>query len=169
MVEIRPQPGPQEAFLSSSADIVFYGGAAGGGKTWALLLEPLRHINNKDFAAVIFRRNSTQVRNPGGLWTESSELYPTLGATGSETVLEWRFPGGALVKFAHLEHEKTRLNWQGAQIPCQPQPQLRGRRFNRFGRGVLEESRDRHIVVRRRSERRGRQLSSQRQGPHSRA
>lgn len=117
MVEIRPQAGPQEAFLSSSADIVFYGGAAGGGKTWALLLEPLRHINNKDFAAVIFRRNSTQVRNPGGLWTESSALYPMLGATGTETVLEWKFPSGALVKFAHMEHEKTRLNWQGAQIP----------------------------------------------------
>lgn len=27
---IRPQPGPQEAFLASSADIVIYGGAAGG-------------------------------------------------------------------------------------------------------------------------------------------
>lgn len=29
--EIRPQPGPQEDFLLSSADVVFYGGAAGGG------------------------------------------------------------------------------------------------------------------------------------------
>jgi hypothetical protein len=29
--EIRPQPGPQEAFLASCADIVLFGGAAGGG------------------------------------------------------------------------------------------------------------------------------------------
>lgn len=31
VIEIRPQPGPQEAFLMSSADIAIYGGAAGGG------------------------------------------------------------------------------------------------------------------------------------------
>ncbi|MGB5048127.1 MAG: terminase family protein, partial [Caldilineaceae bacterium] len=117
MIEIRPQKGPQEDFLSSSADVVFYGGAAGGGKTWALLLEPLRHIGNENFSAVIFRRNSTQVRNPGGLWDESNELYPLVGAQDSESVLEWIFPSGAMVKFAHMEHEKTRLNWQGAQVP----------------------------------------------------
>ncbi len=116
-LEIRPQAGPQTEFLSSRADIVFYGGAAGGGKTWALLMEPLRHMGNKDFRAVIFRRNSTQVRNPGGLWDESNEIYPLLGAKDSESVLEWTFPSGAMVKFAHMEHEKTRLNWQGAQVP----------------------------------------------------
>jgi hypothetical protein len=30
-IEIRPQPGKQEDFLSTSADIAIYGGAAGGG------------------------------------------------------------------------------------------------------------------------------------------
>ena len=42
---IRPQVGPQELFLSTPADIAFYGGAAGGGKTYALLLEYIRHTN----------------------------------------------------------------------------------------------------------------------------
>ena len=45
-VVIRPQSGPQEAFLASPADIALYGGAAGGGKSWALLFEPLRHVAN---------------------------------------------------------------------------------------------------------------------------
>jgi predicted phage terminase large subunit-like protein len=105
------------AFLSSGADIAIYGGAAGGGKTWALLFEPLRHIEVKDFNATIFRRNAVQVRNPGGLWDESARLYPHLSARPQQQAMEWRFPAGGKIKFAHLEHENDVHNWQGAQIP----------------------------------------------------
>jgi predicted phage terminase large subunit-like protein len=104
-------------FLSSTADLVIYGGAAGGGKSFALLLEPLRHVRNPGFNAVVFRRTSVQVRNPGGLWDESMKLYPLVGGKAREYLLEWEFPSGATVKFAHLEHEKNRLDWQGAQVP----------------------------------------------------
>jgi len=114
---VRPQDGPQTAFLASPADIAIYGGAAGGGKTWALLMEPLRHVGNKDFGAVFFRRSTVQVRNEGGLWDESTKLYPLMGAEPREHVLDWKFPSGATVSFAHLEHDKTVLNWQGAQVP----------------------------------------------------
>lgn len=117
MIEIRPQAGAQEKFLSTPADICIYGGAAGGGKSWGLLLEPLRHTHNPQFSAVIFRRTTKQVRNPGGMWDESSKLYPMVGADGKESVLEWKFPSGAMLKFAHMEHEKNRLDWQGSQIP----------------------------------------------------
>ena len=115
---IRPQSGPQSQFLASPADIAIYGGSAGGGKTWALLMEPLRHAANPQFGAVFFRRNLVQVRNEGGLWDESEKLYPHLNASPrSAPDLSWTFPAGATVSFGHLEHEKTVLNWQGAQIP----------------------------------------------------
>jgi len=115
---IGPQPGPQTTFLASPADIAIYGGAAGGGKTWALLMEPLRHIGNPEFGAVFFRRNLTQVRNEGGLWDESQKLYPLTGARPRNAPdLVWTFPTSAAVSFAHLEHEKNVLDWQGAQIP----------------------------------------------------
>ncbi|WP_457586151.1 phage terminase large subunit [Ensifer canadensis] len=114
---IRPQAGPQTAFLASPADIAIYGGSAGGGKTWALLMEPLRHVANPQFGAVFFRRSTVQVRNEGGLWDESEKLYPSIGAVPKEHVLQWNFPAGASVSFAHLEHDKTVLNWQGSQIP----------------------------------------------------
>lgn len=114
---IRPQEGPQTQFLATSADIAIYGGAAGGGKSWALLLEPLRHCHVPGFGAVIFRRTTTQVSNEGGLWDESEKLYPLAGAKPVESRLRWDFPAGPSVKFAHLEHDKTVLDWQGAQIP----------------------------------------------------
>lgn len=114
---ITPQPGPQTAFLSSPADIVIYGGGAGGGKTWGLLLEPMRHVGNSGFGAVFFRRSTVQIRNEGGLWDESTSLYPQIGGQPKEHTLSWSFPSGASVSFAHLEHDKTRFNWQGSQIP----------------------------------------------------
>lgn len=117
MSAIRPEVGPQTAFLASPADIVVYGGAAGGGKTWGLLLEPCRHIHNQDFDTVFFRRTYPQITNPGGLWDESEKIYPLLGATPNRTELRWTFPSGATVRFAHMQHEKDKYTWQGAQIP----------------------------------------------------
>lgn len=113
---IRPQVGPQERFLSSPADIAIYGGSAGGGKTWALLLEPLRHIGNPGFGAVIFRKQSVQIRNEGALWDESMKLYPAIGGGPRESTLDWSFPSGASISMRHIEHEKDVLNFQGAQI-----------------------------------------------------
>lgn len=114
--EITPQPGPQIDFLTSDADIALFGGGAGGGKSFSLLLEPLYQFANPLFGAVIFRRNSVQVRNEGGLWDESYALYHGLGAHPRAQFLEWEFKSGMTVKFAHLENENTVYNWQGSQI-----------------------------------------------------
>lgn len=116
-VIIRPQAGPQEDFLSTSADIAIYGGSAGGGKSYALLLEALRHKDNPRFGAVIFRRTSKQVMDEGGLWDTASELYPHAGGEPSVSRMKWNFESGAAITFAHMEHEKNKLDWQGSQIP----------------------------------------------------
>lgn len=73
-------------------------------------------MHNPGFGAVFFRRTTVQIRNEGGLWDESAKLYPLLGAQPKEVTLEWKFPSGASISMAHLEHEKSVSNWQGAQI-----------------------------------------------------
>src|SRR5438270_3621440 len=111
------QPGPQTDFLRTAADICVYGGAAGGGKTVGLILEPLRHVGRvANFAAVFFRRTTPQITNPGGLWDESRNFYPRLGGTPHLGMREWRWPCAGKIKFSHLQFETTVYDWQGAQI-----------------------------------------------------
>ena len=111
------QPGPQTDFLRSPADICIYGGAAGGGKTVGLILEPLRHVRRvANFTAVFFRRTTPQITNPGALWDESLNFYAQVGGTPHLGAREWRWPRAGKIKFSHLQFETTVYDWQGAQI-----------------------------------------------------
>lgn len=116
---IGPQPGPQTTFLSSPADIAIYGGAAGGGKTFALLLDPLRAVAKQGFACVFFRRESVQITASGGVWDKAQDLYGQAGASFRQAPqLEARWPTGSVIQFRHLQHDSDRLSWQGAELAC---------------------------------------------------
>ncbi|HEX4348952.1 MAG TPA: phage terminase large subunit [Verrucomicrobiae bacterium] len=116
MNELRPQPGKQETFLKSSADIAIFGGSAGSGKSFALLLEQLYDVANPGFRSVIFRRTVPMLRQPGGLLDTSEQVFPLLSAKLNQSLLEWQFPTGANVKLAGMELETDRFGWQGSQI-----------------------------------------------------
>ena len=119
---ITPQPGAQWSFLASSADVVIYGGAAGGGKSYGLLLVPLRHIKVPGFGCTIFRRSFNQIFSQGGLWDTASSIYAQIpGAHPSLSRSEWRFSdsNGILtskVSFAHIDRDDGLISWQGSQL-----------------------------------------------------
>ena len=122
VLTIKPQSGPQEKCLSSSADIILYGGAAGGGKTWAELAFPLRYIDVKGFGCVIFRKNSNQITNEGGLWDNARDMYSGIpGAECHKGEMAWVFRNEegeqmSRISFRHIERDEEVYNYQGAQI-----------------------------------------------------
>ena len=117
-IHIRAQEGPQEEFFATPASICIYGGSAGGGKTYGLLLAPLRHINNPGFRATIFRKNANQIYADGGLLDESVGMYSYFpGIEKRNTPIpSWTFASGARVSFAHIERDDDLMKWQGSQL-----------------------------------------------------
>lgn len=114
---IKPQPGFQQLFLSTPADIAIGGAAAGVGKSFALLMDPLRDIENPNFSAVFFRRISKQLTAPGGLIDTGQSLYSKIDRAPRYTDKKFAFPTGANILFSHMEHEKNAFDWDGSQIP----------------------------------------------------
>lgn len=114
----KPQPGKQEMFFKSPADIVIYGGAAGSGKSYCLLAYCAREyfIKNPLYNCVIFRQSYGQITNPGGLADESRAMYSSLGGRLVQKPFDWKFPTGAKISFRHLQHRKDQFAFQGAQI-----------------------------------------------------
>lgn len=88
------------------------------GKSWSILFEPLRHVDNSNFNCVIFRRTMAQITNSGSLWDASHRLYNDFpGAYSVKTPRpNWKFSSGANVMFAHLENESNKYDYQGAEI-----------------------------------------------------
>lgn len=119
---VKPQPGPQTDFMATPANVCIYGGAAGGGKSYGLLMSALRYKNVPGFGCTIFRRNFNQIFSQGGLWDESMKIYQGIrGADPKFARGQWWFrnQNGDIVSkvtFAHIERDEDVHKWQGSQI-----------------------------------------------------
>ena len=111
-VVFQPNEGPQEEFLSASERDVLYGGAAGGGKSFALLADPLRYCTNPNHRGLLLRRTLDELTE---LIDKSRQLYPKAfpGAKFRESKSTWHFPSGATIWFTYLDKDKDVTRFQG--------------------------------------------------------
>ena len=111
-VIFSPNEGPQTDFLAAGETDVLYGGAAGGGKSYAMLVDPLRFAHRAAHRALILRRSMPELRE---LIDKSRELYPKAfpGCKYREVEKLWNFPSGAKVEFGFLERDADVYRYQG--------------------------------------------------------
>jgi hypothetical protein len=111
----RPNSIQQERFLSSPAFEALFGGQAGPGKTECLVMEALRQINNPKYTAIIFRRIFTSITQAQGILQRMERWYPLYGGKHNGQDHVWKFPSGARIYYAHMQHEHSKLVYQGAE------------------------------------------------------
>lgn len=115
---VAPASIPQEEFLNAEEDIVFYGGAAGGGKSFAALANHLKYIEDKHYKGVVVRRTTPMLMKQGAVWDEAKDLYRLVDPECRIRIKDRKivFRTGAEVGFDHFERASNTDNWQGSQL-----------------------------------------------------
>jgi hypothetical protein len=104
-----PQSEPQWVAALSPADELYYGGAAGGGKSDLLLgLAIIAHRTS-----IIFRRELAQLTGPTGLIERSRQIIGQQGRYNGQEH-SWRdLPGGRSLQFGAMQYERDKARYQG--------------------------------------------------------
>lgn len=110
-----PHP-TQHAFLWLTCLEALFGGAAGGGKSDALLMGALQYVDVKGYNAILFRKTFADLNLPGSLIPRSKEWLSGTDAKWNENDSRWTFPSGATLSFGYMRNDEDRMRYQSAEF-----------------------------------------------------
>lgn len=114
---IPQTPTPKQAlFLADPRREVFYGGAAGGAKSSALLMAALQYADQPGYNALLLRRTFADLALPGAIMDRSHAWLRGTAAHWNERDKTWTFPSGATLTFGYLQHSGDKFRYQGSEL-----------------------------------------------------
>ena len=111
----HPPSAKQRQFLALDCLEAFYGGAAGGGKSEALLMAALQHVHQPGYAALILRKDTQRLALAGGLIPRSHEWLHDQ-AVWNAGRRQWKFPSGATLSFGYLAHPLDKYRYGSSEF-----------------------------------------------------
>lgn len=105
----------QTAFLLLNCREALFGGAAGGGKSDALLQAALQYVDIPDYNALLLRRTYADLSKPNALMDRAFQWLSGTDARWNAQTKIWAFPSGATLSFGYLQKERDKENYQGAE------------------------------------------------------
>lgn len=109
-----PHP-PQQVFLTLNHREAMFGGAAGGGKSDALLMAALQYVDVPGYSALLLRRTWPDLVRPNAIMDRARQWLENTDATSHDGGREWRFPSGARITFGYAQYEKDKYKYQSAE------------------------------------------------------
>jgi hypothetical protein len=104
----------QSEYLALVCREALYGGAAGGGKSDALLMAALQYVHVPGYAALVLRRTFADLMLPEAIMSRAHDWLCGSPATWSNNYKRWTFPSGATLSFGYLNYERDKYRYQSA-------------------------------------------------------
>jgi predicted phage terminase large subunit-like protein len=106
----------QAKFLLMPDKEVLFGGAAGGGKSEALLMAAAQYVEVPGYSALLLRKNYTDLSLPGALMDRAKDWWSGTPARWDDKTKTWHFPSGATITFGYLETESDKFRYKSAEF-----------------------------------------------------